>query len=455
MAATRSAHASPLPDDTKAFLRSLPRVDDLCAALQSVYPDVPRRIVIGEIRQALADIRSEIQSTGSPGAPAEDRVTQSLHALLHASLRTVVNATGVILHTNLGRAPLGGFTEASTYCNLEYDLKTGKRGRRDSHLNTLLQHLLRQPAVIVNNNAAAVYLALHVLAAGYEVIVSRGELIEIGDGFRIPDIMRSSGAVLREVGATNRTHIRDYAETINDRTRMLLRVHRSNFNMRGFTARPTLQEIASLGKAHNLITYEDLGSGCLVDLKPYGIQEPLVQESLEQGIDLISCSGDKLLGGPQAGILAGQPALIKRLRSSPMFRTFRADKLVYGVIEATLRSVILERYDEVPVLRMIRMTTEELRGRTQALAAQLPPGSATLVKGLSPIGGGSTPDQKIRSTLLSIDHCREHEVANKLREANPPVIVRVKKGRVLLDLRTVLPGQDAYLGAVLKDVLSG
>ena len=306
------------------------------------------------MRRALEESRQAITAGGAL-PPVEDQVRQILEGLATPSLRSVINATGVVLHTNLGRAPLGPHTTISGYSNLEYDLASGKRGKRDAHTGELLEALLGHPAIVVNNNAAAVYLALHELAAGYEVIVSRGELIEIGDGFRIPEIMRHSGVVLREVGATNRTHIGDFREAINDRTRLLLRVHPSNFRIEGFTARPSLKELVALGNEKRIPVYEDLGSGCVLDLRPSGIDEPLVSDSLRDGADLVSFSGDKLLGGPQAGILAGKPELVSRLRRNPMFRALRADKTIYQILEATLRNLLFEQWDQIPALRMIRL----------------------------------------------------------------------------------------------------
>ena len=271
-------------------------------------------------------------AAGAAGPPVEARVEQALAALERPSLRRVVNATGVVLHTNLGRAPLGPIHVLPGYSNLEYDLAAGRRGQRDVHAAGLLERLLGAPGIAVNNNAAAIFLALNELAAGGEVVVSRGELIEIGDGFRIPDIMARSGAAVREVGTTNRTGIADYRAAINERTRLLLRVHPSNFRISGFTARPELRELVALGRERGVPVYEDLGSGCVVDLLAFGIQEPLVSDSLKAGADLVSFSGDKLLGGPQAGILAGKPEIVARLRRNPLFRALRLDKIIYQAL---------------------------------------------------------------------------------------------------------------------------
>src|SRR5579875_1419770 len=285
-------------------LRTLPSVDQVLRRLKPI-DGLPHSLVANEIRAVLAELRQALLA-GLPASltPIHEIVEQRLAALMTPSLRPVLNATGVILHTNLGRAPLADFTPIARYSNLEYDLATGQRGKRDAHTQYLLQCLLGKPAIVVNNNAAAVYLALHELAAGYEVIVSRGELIEIGDGFRIPEIMARSGALLREVGTTNRTRLDDYRQAFNERTRLVMRVHPSNFRLTGFTARPRLDELAQLARERGIPLYEDLGSGCVVDLRAYGLDEPHVSSSLAAGVNLVSFSCDKLLGGPQSGILA-------------------------------------------------------------------------------------------------------------------------------------------------------
>ena len=413
-------------------------------------PGIPRALVVAEIRRTLDQARREILAGASNGVAIEARVERALAALVRPSLRRVINATGVVLHTNLGRAPLGPQSIHAGYTNLEYDLATGARGRRDVHAGPLLERLLGAPGIAVNNNAAAIYLALNELAAGYEVIVSRGELIEIGDGFRIPDIMLRSGAVLREVGATNRTRIGDYRDAISDRTRLLLRVHPSNFRVQGFTARPALDELVALGRERGVPVYEDLGSGCVADLRAFGIDEPLVSDSLHVGVDLVSFSGDKLLGGPQAGILAGKPEIVARLRRNPMFRALRLDKMIYQALEETLRNLLLERWDSVPALRMIRLSANAIRSRAEQLLASLPGLKANLVQGESVTGGGATPEQPIPTWLISIQCADEVAAERKLRANNPPVIVRIEEKRLLVDLRTVLPEEEAELAAALQ-----
>jgi len=438
-----SEHAS---DSEK--LRELPAVHEVLERISA--PGIPRQVVVAEIRRALDDARVEIRSGAANGLSIEARVERACAALARPSLRRVINATGVVLHTNLGRAPLGPLAIPSGYTNLEYDVATGLRGKRDVHTGGLLERLLGAPGIAVNNNAAAIYLALNELAAGHEVIVSRGELIEIGDGFRIPDIMLRSGALLREVGTTNRTRIGDYREAITERTRLLLRVHPSNFRMRGFTARPDLKELVALGRERGVPVYEDLGSGCIVDLRPFGIDEPVVSDSLQTGVDLVSFSGDKLLGGPQAGILAGKPEIVARLRRNPMFRALRLDKTIYQALEATLRNLLLERWDEVPALRMIRQNAASIRERAERLVSKLTGLEAQLAPGESVIGGGATPEQSIPTWLIVIKCADEAAAQRRLRANEPPVIARVEEKRLLVDLRTVLPEEEGELAAALQ-----
>lgn len=407
-----------------------------------------------EIRRVLDGLRNEIRAGSAEisenGFSIETRVERALAGLAAPSLRRVINATGVVLHTNLGRAPLGRQGIILGYSNLEYDLASGKRGKRDVHTSSLLERLLGYPAIVVNNNAAAIYLALHELAAGYEVIVSRGELIEIGDGFRIPDIMLRSGATLREVGATNRTNLEDYRQAITERTRLLLRVHPSNFRIQGFTSRPELKALVSLGKEKRIPVYEDLGSGCLVDLRRFGIEEPVVADSLRAGADLVSFSGDKLMGGPQAGILVGKPEIVSRLRRNPMFRALRVDKIICQVLEATLRNLLLESGESIPALRMIRQTAQQIRDRSESLLPKLACVKAELQPGQSVIGGGATPEQPIPTWLITIE-CQDVVASERrLRSGSPPVIGRIENNRILIDLRTVLPEEEEELVGALQ-----
>jgi L-seryl-tRNA(Ser) seleniumtransferase len=432
-------------------LRSLPGVDELARAIDL---PAPHALLVSEARAVLEECRERIRRGETLAEEPREALERRLRALLGPSLRRVINATGVILHTNLGRAPLPAFPAPAGYCNLEYDLDAGRRGKRDVHAAPLLERLLGAPGIVVNNNAAAVFLALHELACGGEVIVSRGELIEIGDGFRIPEIMQRSGARLVEVGTTNRTRIDDYRHAITPDTRLLMRVHPSNFVIQGFAGRPSIEELCALGRERGIPVYEDLGSGCLTDLSPYGVHEPLPQASLRAGAGLVSFSGDKLLGGPQAGILAGKPDIIQRLRRNPMFRALRVDKLIYSALEQALRLTLLEKWDELPVLRMIRLSPEEIAARARALAGELNAAGAgiqaEIVKGESLLGGGSTPGQALPTYLLAVSP-RAAELERRLRSHTPPVIARIDNDRLLLDLRTVDPADDA---TVLRALLA-
>lgn len=432
-------------------LRELPAVDQVLSGLKHLEGRFPRRLMVEEVRRALEKAREEILAgRDASTTPIEKRVERNLARLETPSLRRVINATGVVLHTNLGRAPLASFEPLFGYSNLEYDLAAGRRGKRDVHASELIERLTGAPGIAVNNNAAAIYLALNELAAGFEVVVSRGELIEIGDGFRIPEIMQRSGAVLREVGTTNRTHIGDYRDAINERTRLLLRVHPSNFRMEGFTARPELRELAALAKERGVPLYEDLGSGCITDLRAFGVEEPLVADSIRAGANLVSFSGDKLLGGPQAGVIAGDAALVARLRRNPMFRVLRLDKLIYQALETTLRNLVLERWNEIPALRMISQTSAELRARTEQMRGRLDGLRVSIVEGNSVIGGGSTPGQPLQSWLIAIDCADVVEAERRCRLGDPPVVARIEDGRLTLDLRTVFASEEDELARVIR-----
>jgi L-seryl-tRNA(Ser) seleniumtransferase len=434
----------------EAQLRDLPSVDQVLAALDHLAGRFPRALIVEEVRRVLEQMRQEIRAGRDRNSAIEKRVERNLAKLETPSLRKVINATGVVLHTNLGRAPLAAFEPLFGYSNLEYDLAAGRRGKRDVHAADLMERLVGARGIVVNNNAAAIYLALNELAAGFEVIVSRGELIEIGDGFRIPEIMQRSGAVLREVGTTNRTNIDDYREALSDRTRLLLRVHPSNFRIQGFTARPELRELAALANERSVPLYEDLGSGCVVDLRAVGVDEPLVRDSIRAGVNLVSFSGDKLLGGPQAGILAGDPALIARLRRNPMFRALRVDKMIYQALEATLRNLVLERWDQIPALRMISQSSDHLRARSERLCERLDGLRALVKEGSSVIGGGSTPGQPLPSWLVAIDCANVVEAERRCRLSDPPVVARIEDDRLVVDLRTVFPNEEHDLARVIR-----
>jgi L-seryl-tRNA(Ser) seleniumtransferase len=455
-----SSHAQP------ELYRRLPSVDELLrrASLTELARRKGHVAVANAARAVLDNLRAEITS----GKLTEDDVEfavgdieiaieQQLERALSYSLRPVINATGVILHTNLGRAPLPQSTldharEIScAYSNLEFDLKQGGRGKRDMHVDRLFRTVLGEDVatIVVNNNAAAVMLALNSLAEGGEVVVSRGELVEIGGSFRIPDVMQKSQAILREVGTTNRTRIADYERAINDRTRLVLRVHRSNFEIVGFTEQPLLEELVALGRRWNIPVLEDLGSGALFDLRSAGVQgEATVADSLQAGADVVTYSGDKLLGGPQAGILSGQKDLIAKIRSNPMFRALRVDKLVYAALEATLMAYVKQDYDSIPALRMMRIPFDEIEARVKAVAASLRARSTgttvELIDGNSVIGGGSAPSAVLPTKLIAVEHSllSADRILAALRKNDPPIVARVEEGKVLLDLRTVLPGQE-------------
>ena len=426
-------------------LRALPSVDQVLRQLQDL--PLPHTLVRDTIRAVLTEQRALLHARTGVPEPIEGLVRRRLESLLEASLRPVINATGVILHTNLGRSPLARFSPIQRYSNLEYDLSTGKRGKRDAHTTPLLEALLNRAAILVNNNAAAVFLVLQELAAGEEVIVSRGELIEIGDGFRIPDIMARSGAILREVGTTNRTHIADYESAITSRTRLILRVHRSNFQVSGFTAQPELRQLAVLARSRGIPLYEDLGSGCLVDLKAYGIEEPLVNESFDAGVDLLSFSCDKLLGGPQSGIIAGNADLVARIRRNPLYRALRVDKLTIESLQGTLRALLLQRSEDIPTLAMIQSTPHVVQQRAERIASGLSALKPVLRDSRSPIGGGSTPDQTLPTTVVCLDVPSSSGLEHRLRQAATPVIARIENGQLILDPRTIADEEVAVLVA--------
>jgi len=477
------------------LLRQLPSVDELLrsAEIASLTAKHGTAAVTGAARAVLARVRSEITS-GLLDASALQLALEgmsaaieqeALQALKH-SLRPVINATGVILHTNLGRAPLADSAFAhirevsQSYSNLEFEIETGVRGKRDVHVDRLFRKLLtaegehssppdgssRISTIVVNNNAAAVLLALNSLAEGGEVIVSRGELVEIGGSFRIPDVMAKSGAALREVGTTNRTRIADYEKAINERTRLLLKVHRSNFEITGFTEQPTTDQLVTLARNKSIPLMEDLGSGALVDLQNFAITgEPSVLDSLRAGVDVVTYSGDKLLGGPQAGLISGRADLVTRMRSNSLFRALRVDKLTYAALEATLLAYVKRDHNAIPILRMMQLDQREIGRRAEAVkssvGAELTGDHITKIKleiidGESVIGGGAAPSAILPTRLLAVT-CADlsaDELAARLRTSDPPIVARMEEGRVLLDLRTVFPDQDAIIAAALARTIS-
>jgi len=465
-----------LSADQSELLRQIPSVDELLLQprLAALAQRVDRNLLLEVTRTVLAELRARIagETTTAPlgeagvlaadSASLEERITTIVEGILARSLQPVINATGVILHTNLGRAPLtAGVIEelrrsVTHYSNLEYDLETGARGKRDVHVAQLLERLTgAETAIVVNNCAAGVLLVLAALAKGGDVIVSRGELIEIGDGFRIPEIMAESGATLREVGTTNRTRIADYEGAIGENTRLLLRVHPSNFKITGFAERPALEELAGLSRRTGVPLVEDLGSGCVADLSAAGISEPLVRQSIEAGASVVMFSGDKLLGGPQAGIIAGKKEIVGRIRRHPLFRALRVDKLTTAALAATLGAYLRGALDEIPALRMIRTTPQELKRRAEnflrELTPEVPLGEVELeiADGASLAGGGSTPTQALASKIIRIASARYSaaQLEQRLRRApaGGPVIARVEDDRLVIDLRTVFPDQEPQL----------
>ena len=413
------------------------------------------------LRQRLANDTAEVRDAADAAERIEAGLASRLAAALSPSLRSVINATGVIVHTNLGRAPLGRTAIdrvaalAGGYTNLEYDLSEGRRGSRAVHASTLVTRLTgAEAAVVVNNNAAAVLLTLAALAAGREVIISRGELVEIGGGFRVPDVLRQSGAILREVGTTNRTRAADYAAAIGDRTAILLRVHPSNFRIEGFTERPSLAEIVRVGEGPRIPVVEDLGSGCLKAVN--GIEgEPTVGESIAAGVAVCTFSGDKLLGGPQAGVIAGRRAELDRIRTHPLMRALRVDKLAYAALEATLHEHAAGRAGEaVPVVRMIEEPVARLEARAAALRARLADMRGLTVSVAATdatVGGGSTPGVTLpsRALVIEVEGRSAAALAAVLRAGPPPVVGRIADDRLLLDLRTVDPEEDDNLAAAI------
>jgi L-seryl-tRNA(Ser) seleniumtransferase len=441
-------------------LRKLPSVDRLLQneSVAALAAQWGHELTVDAAREALDAARTEmLEGSACPSAhELADDVGRRLGSRLRPTLLPAINATGVIVHTNLGRAPLSAEARAAMdavatgYSNLEFDLEAGRRGSRYVHAEETLCRLTgAEAALVVNNNAAALLLMLMTFARDREVIISRGQLVEIGGGFRIPDVMRQSGASLVEVGTTNRTYSRDYEAAITPATAAIMRVHRSNFRLTGFVHEPSLREMVGLAEARDLLLLDDLGSGTLLDTEPYGlVHEPTIQESVEAGVSLVSCSGDKLLGGPQAGIILGRAVLIAELKRFPLTRALRVDKTTLAALQATLRHYLLgEAADSVPVWRMIGQDERTLRRRARAWVRKLGGMgvNADVVPGRSAVGGGSLPGETLPTYLVALATDSPDSVAARLRRGEPPVITRIEDNRLVLDPRTVLVEQDAKL----------
>ena len=457
------------------LFRQLPSVDELLRAPALALPaaSLSRPQALEVIRRFLADYRERLRTLPLEALPAdldpadlERQAAQALAGVRRPSLVRVINASGVVIHTNLGRSPLGAAARehihlaAAGYTNLEYDLKEGKRGSRQVHLESLVRELTGAEAcLVVNNNAAAVFLALNAMAAGREVIIARGQLVEIGGSFRMPDIMAASGALLREVGTTNKVYLADYEKAITSQTAMLLKVHPSNFRLLGFTREVPLPDLVALGRRYGLIVMEDLGSGCLVDLRRYGLEkEPTVQEAVASGADLVTFSGDKLLGGPQAGLILGRAEAVSRLKQHPLTRALRPDKLTLAGLEATLRLYLneAEAVRQIPTLRMLTAPLSEVNRAAQRLARTIKrrwPGRyrVAVVDHVARSGGGALPMVPIPSRALSLalPPLAPHHLEERLRASTPPVIARLEHDRLLLDVRTLLPEDYPLLLQVL------
>jgi L-seryl-tRNA(Ser) seleniumtransferase len=444
--------------------RTLPSVDRLLdlAEVRDLATKAPRALIVSAVREVLAEARS---SGVAPDDWAE-AVEGCLDGLLLPSLRPVINATGIVLHTNLGRAPLAQAaiermtSVAMGYSTLEYDVAKGKRGRRTDHCGPLLAQLAgAEAALVVNNAAAALVLVLNALSAGKEILISRGELIEIGGAFRIPDILEKSGGILREVGTTNRTHLDDYRHALGEHTGAVLTVHRSNFEQRGFVTTPSPSDVAMVAHDHGVPFIYDLGSGLLADLTPWNLHgEPRVRDGVATGADAIVFSGDKLLGGPQAGCLVGSESVVTRCLANPFARAMRADKFTLAALEATLALYRDEEHArrEIPVLAMLTASPEDLNRRALGLIERCPaPYRAHAVVGVSAVGGGAFPDTSLPTTLVSLDPGARgaDELAAALRSGEPPVIARIADGRVVLDPRTILPHEEAQLLLALESAL--
>jgi len=461
--------AKPSPNSVSLYA-TLPSIDDVLrsetaarlinATGRKRLTEMSRRVV-GELRDGLKNGHAQ-SSKEEMLALAEERLEAIWKKAQSTGIKRVINATGVVIHTNLGRAPLSdaakkALVESAGYCNTEFDLTTGERGRRGERVETLIcESTGAEDAIVVNNCAAAAFFVLTAFAVGREVIISRGELVEIGGEFRIPDVLTRAGVTLKEVGTTNRTRLSDYEQAINERTAMILKVHPSNYRIVGFTASPSLAELTEIAKRNNVVLYEDAGSGALTDLSALGLSdEPVIGNSLAGGADIVTFSGDKLVGGPQAGIIVGKRDHIARLRKDPLYRALRVSKLIYAALEATLEAHLRGRgVEEVPVLQMLAAGCASLQERCRKLVEKLTNTTlkAEIILGNSAVGGGAAPMTQPESPLIALTHplFSEEELEAKLREAEIPVITRIYSDRVTIDLRTVSKGEELDLLTALQ-----
>jgi len=456
------------------LLSGLPSVDEVLKSAHGVkwLGQYPRRYVLSAVREMIDIRRREILEGMSVEVSLEDLapdIEMRIRRLTSLSLRPVINATGIVIHTNLGRSVLSGrvmenvMRTATGYSNLEYDLDSGARGKRHAHIRRLLREVTgAEDGFAVNNNAAAVLLCLSTLARGHEVIVSRGELVEIGGSFRVPDVMAFSGALMREVGTTNKTHLHDYENACNEATALILKVHQSNYRIIGFTEEVSLEGLVSLGRDRGIPVMYDLGSGCLADLKPYGVfSEPTVQEVLKSGVDLVTFSGDKLLGGPQAGLIVGKQELIERIQKNPLARAVRIDKLTLAALEATLMEYIDEERtkEHIPTLRMLLEDPRDIRARAKKIAVLLKrdakDAAISVVEDTSQAGGGSLPEKEFRTYVVAITPAKisVNTLEERLRRGDPPVIARIREGALIIDPRTVAGEEITLVVKGLREAL--
>jgi len=445
-------------------LRDLPSVEQLLQSADHLIDEYGRPLTLDALRLTLDEIRARFKADPESALPSTDLILSQTESYLSAwtasTLHPVINATGVILHTNLGRAPLSSATikamneVASNYSNLEYDLSKGKRGSRLIHAESILHKLTgAEAALVVNNNASALLLVLSALANRKRVVIARSQLVEIGGGFRVPDVMKQSGAKLVEVGTTNKIRLSDYQSALDNPVALVMRAHRSNFKIVGFTEEPELKDIVDVAHKSNVTVVDDLGSGAMIDTAKYGLaHEPTVQESLEAGADIVCFSGDKLLGGPQAGIIIGKKNLLDTIKKHPLARAVRADKTCLAGVSATLTHYLKDEAErEIPIVRMMSLRLEQIKVRAEAWRDAL--GQGEVVESESTVGGGSLPEESMPTFVLSLNVKSPDRFLKKLRDANPPIIARVESDKVILDPRTVSKGQDEKILSTLRSLL--